>query len=160
MDIKAFKENYKEYLTKFNHKFTDRVRFEDVDSFQIVHNLRYLFWLEKARTEYLRAIGLELTPDIFLKKFPIVVAHVDLDYFSSARFDNIYNVHTRISFIKNSSFQFENIITLENGELLLRATNTSVNTDLRTGKSVPIFDEVRNKIIEFEGDNIQVLFPI
>jgi acyl-CoA thioester hydrolase len=157
MDIKAFKENYKEYLHKFNHKYSDRVRFEDVDSFNIVHNIKYLFWIERARTEYLRAIGIDMHPEVFLRKFPIVVAHVQLDYFSSCRFDNLYHIYTRISFIKKSSFEFENVIINENGSLVMRATNISVNTNLITGESVHIPNDIRERIISFEKENLLVL---
>ncbi len=62
-----------------------RVYYEDTDAAGVVYYANYLKFLERARTEWLRALGFEL-PEIerdFRRVF--VVRHVSIDFFQPAR---------------------------------------------------------------------------
>ena len=97
-------------LPMFKHSVKSKVKFHEVDSYGVVHNLQYGFWLEWARTEYLSNLGIKLNPKTYISEIPVMVVHSELDYFNPAVFYEEYEVLLRISFIKNSSLGFENII--------------------------------------------------
>lgn len=141
-------------LSKFKHNIASRVRTYDVDRQNIVHNAVYLYWLEVGRVEYFRALGLPIDGQTFITKHHFVVAHVDIDYLGAARFDNEYEVLTRTTFMKNSSFGMEQIIRLVSGEVLLiaRAVIVNLNPARQTSERIP--DSYRKLVVEFEGADV------
>jgi acyl-CoA thioester hydrolase len=77
-----------------------RVYYEDTDSYGIVYYANYLKFLERGRTEWMRALGYDqntLQQELNLL-FP--VRSVKIDYLKPARFDDGLNVFTR--FLKRS----------------------------------------------------------
>ncbi len=143
-------ENYK----KFRAKIEGRVKFSDADAFGVVHNVQYFYWLEFARTEYIRTLGVEMTPTTFVKDYPFMVVRAEMDYFDAARFGDEYEVLSRIAEVKNSSLRFENLIKFKDGDLIAFASAALVYLDYKekTPKRIP--DDLRDKIREFEGDNV------
>ncbi|MCL5992179.1 MAG: acyl-CoA thioesterase, partial [Bacteroidetes bacterium] len=129
----------------------------EVDSYSIVHNLQYFYWLEWARIEYLRNILGNEAGKISIFEFPVMSAHAEIDYFNTAGFDDAYEVFTRISFIKNSSFGFENIIRLESGLLLAKASAVLVNINFKTRQPDRISDEIRELVRNYEGESVRLI---
>ncbi|MBI5326218.1 MAG: acyl-CoA thioesterase [Ignavibacteriae bacterium] len=144
-------------LKKFKFKIRGKVKFHEVDSYGIVHNLQYFYWLEWARIEYLRKVLGKENEKISLFDFPVISAHNEIDYFNTAGFDDAYEVFTRISFIKNSSFGFENIIRLESGLLLAKASAVLVQVDIKTRQPERISAQYRELIRKYEGEDIMFL---
>ena len=64
----------------FNHRLHSRVRSYDVDRQNIVHNAVYLYWLEAARIEYFRDIGVPIDSQSFITKHRFVVVKAEIDY--------------------------------------------------------------------------------
>jgi len=152
--------NPKELLNKlraFKHKITGKVRFAEVDTYGVVHNINYFYWLESARTEYFSDLITHLDPKTFLNDVPFMVVHAEMDYFSPAGFNDIYHVYTRVSSVKNSSLNFENIITLDNGTPLVFSSAVLVQLDVKESRSQRISDDIRLLIKNYEGDNINFL---
>lgn len=145
-----------ESITKFKFKVNARVKFHEVDSYNIVHNLRYFYWLEWARIEYLRNLRGN-AGKISLYEFPVISAHNEIDYFNAASFDDAYEVFTRISFIKNSSFGFENIILLDSGLLIAKGSAVLVNINFKTKQPERISDDMRELLRNYEGENIEFI---
>ncbi|MCX7735118.1 MAG: acyl-CoA thioesterase [Candidatus Kapabacteria bacterium] len=144
-------------ISLFKHKFTRQVEFSQVDSFGVVHNLQYFYFLEWARTDYLRAIGLNLNPMTFLKEYPIMTVHSEIDYFAPLKFNDIYIVLTRVEFIKNSSLGFKNLILNDKFELIIKGSSILVNVNPKTLESVRIPEDFRQLIKDYEGDNVKFL---
>lgn len=140
-------------LSKFKHSITSRVRTYDVDRQNIVHNAVYLYWLEVGRVEYFRALGLPIDVQTFITKHHFVVAHVEINYLGAARFDEEYEVLTRTTFMKNSSFGIEQIIRLTNGDILLHASAVIVHLNPARRISERIPDSYRKLVREFEGED-------
>jgi len=138
----------------FNFKSYGRVKFAEVDSYQVVHNLQYFYWLESARIEYFRNLGVGLNPDSLINELLFMSVHAEIDYFNTARFNDEYEVLTRIAQIKNSSFSFRNIIRLFDGTILVSASAILAHID--HVKKIPkrINDDLRSKVKEFEGENV------
>lgn len=75
------------------HSFSLRVYYEDTDLAGIVYYANYLRFIERARTEWLREIGLDQTA---LKAAGTVFAvrRIEADYIAPARFDDMLTVET------------------------------------------------------------------
>lgn len=144
-------------LSKFKHSITSRVRTYDVDRQNIVHNAVYLYWLEVGRIEYFRALGLPIDAQTFITKHHFVVAHVEVDYLGAACFDDEYEVLTRTTFMKNSSFGMEQLVRLVSGNVLLHAKAVIVNLNPARQTSERITDSYRKLVREFEGGDVQML---
>jgi len=150
-NYKYLKENYKNILNMFRHSFEDDVKFSQVDSFNVVHNLSYLYWLEWARTDYLFTIGLPKTNDLFQKSFPLMTVNSQIDYFKSLTFPEKYKVLTKITKIGKSSIKFYNLIINENSELILKAVSTLVYVNKINSKSIELPEILIQKINDFEN---------
>ncbi|MDC1068981.1 thioesterase family protein [Candidatus Kapabacteria bacterium] len=144
-------------LSKFKHSYPGEVKFSDVDSFGVVHNIQYLYWIEWARTQYLFDIGMPKTTDFFSKKFPLMTVHSRIDYFNSARFTDEYNVKTRVAFVKHSSIGFENVVNFKNGQNIAKCEGVLVYVNAETKKVERLPDVLRRLIKQFEGDNCKFL---
>ncbi|HMQ67864.1 MAG TPA: acyl-CoA thioesterase [Ignavibacteria bacterium] len=98
-------------LTDYRHKVSVRVRTFEVDSQGIVHNINYLKYLEIGRVEYRRNMGYKILPNgIFNDGLKVVVVRNEIDYLSYSYLDDLLDIYTKISWIKNSSFCFEQIV--------------------------------------------------
>jgi acyl-CoA thioester hydrolase len=144
---------------KYQHKFQLRVRNFQVDSQGIVHNAIYLEYCEIGRVEYVRNLGVQLLPTgIFDDGVKINVKRNEINYESPAMVDDLLDIYTRISYIKNSSFCFEHLIyKSETDALLVTQKSVQVNLDPETNIPQRLPDHLRNIIIDFEGDNIEVI---
>lgn len=149
--------NQEDFAT-YRHVLCTRVRSYDVDRQSIVHNAVYLYWLEAARIEYFRALGLPMDFQTFVSKHRFVVAHVDIDYIYAALFDQEYELFTRVSWIKNSSLCFEQIARLtDSGTILVKAKTVMVHLNTASHNPERIQDSYRTLIREYEGNNVQEL---
>lgn len=134
---------------EFRHEYTGEVKFSEVDSFNVVHNLAYLYWLEWARTQYLFDIGMPRDDSIFSIRMPIMTVHSEVDYYNSMKFTDRYTVMTRVSKIGDSSITFVNQV-YSTDKLILEAKSILVYVDTRNGKPETIPDFVREKINNYE----------
>lgn len=84
---------------------TQRVYFDDLDALNILHNVRFLLFMERARGELFQALGfrweddLETNPD----KFHVVAAH-DVKYLAPVRGEGELVVELRPSHLGTTSF--------------------------------------------------------
>lgn len=77
------------------HLFTCRVYYEDTDLAGIVYYANYLKFIERARSEWVRELGIDQAA---LKREGVVFAvrRVEADYLSPARFDDLLEVRTQV----------------------------------------------------------------
>jgi len=150
-------EELKKALSLFRHKSRGKVQFAEVDTYGVVHNIKYFYWLEAARTEYFSDLLTHLDPKNFLNEVPFMVVHAEIDYYSSARFNDIYNVYTRVSSVRNSSLNFENLITLANGTPLVSSSAILVQLNVKESSPQRISDDIRLLLKNYEGENIKFL---
>jgi acyl-CoA thioester hydrolase len=83
-----------------------RVYYEDTDAGGVVYYATYLRFMERARTEWLRALGFEQDE---LRKQGVIFAvkHVDIDYHRPARFNQLLEVVSTISTLSRVSMTFQ-----------------------------------------------------
>ncbi|MCV3765813.1 tol-pal system-associated acyl-CoA thioesterase [Rhizobium sp. TRM95796] len=78
------------------HRLTQRVYYEDTDFSGVVYHARYLHFLERGRTDFLRCLGVEQAEMVVDgEKAAFVVRHMEIDFLASARMDDILTVLTR-----------------------------------------------------------------
>lgn len=76
--------------------FPVRVYWEDTDAGGVVFYANYLKYFERARTEWLRALGIKQSTLQADSDCIFVVAEVQLRYLSSARLDDLLTVTVRV----------------------------------------------------------------
>lgn len=148
------------FIEKFKHKYTNRVRFHEVDSFGIVHNIQYFYYLEIAHIEYFRAIGIEPKTSLFSRDFLLITVHHEIDYFSPLKLDNIYSVLSRTSYIKNSSLELQSIIFNELDELISFGKTILVHLNPKSFEPEPLPKRIVELIRSFEGEYVEQLFNL
>lgn len=143
-------------INNFKFKHTLRVRSYEVDWAGIVHNAVYLQYYEVSRIEYLKHLGIEVSYQNINTQSRIVIVRNEINYKSPARFDDILDIHVRISEIGNTSFTFESII-INPKEKKYISDNLSVHVwlDEKTGEPMNVPKDFVHVIKSFEGINLK-----
>ena len=91
-----------------------RVYYEDTDAGGVVYYANYLKYMERARTEWLRALGVE--QDALRKELNVLFAvrSVSIEYKKPARFNDSLEVSVIPHELKPASISFKQDITQEN----------------------------------------------
>ena len=145
-------------LSRFKHKYRVRVRYFEVDSQAVVHNARYLEYCEAARVEYIRDLGRKVLPGAVDDNIKVMIKKNEIIYHYPARLDDLIDVYTRASYIKNSSLGFEQVlVNHETGLSLCTLNAVHVYLDPVTGEPVHIPDNCREMFKEFEGKDLQII---
>lgn len=76
------------------HHFTLRVYYEDTDLAGIVYYANYLRFIERARTEWVRTLGVDQTALKRDEGIVFAVRRVEADYLQPAKFDDELTVET------------------------------------------------------------------
>lgn len=97
-----------------------RVYIEDTDAGGIVFYVNYLKYMERARTECLRALGFGKT-GIFNDDAMFVVHSMAVDYKAPAKLDEMLSVEANVIQLKRTSITFAQNV-LRDGELLCAGT--------------------------------------
>ena len=135
----------------FKFSATTRVGFSDTDAQGVVYYGRYMPYFDLARVEYHRQFD-QVRTELGDRQF--VMRAMTVEYHAPARFDDPIEVDVRISRIGTSSVTYEFAAYLEGDRLAVTATQTLVLVDLSERKPCPIPDGWREKIREFEGDDL------
>ncbi len=76
------------------HQFDLRVYYEDTDLAGIVYYANYLKFIERARTEFIRELGIDQTALRDAEGIVFAVRRIEADYLAPARFDDALTVVT------------------------------------------------------------------
>ena len=83
-----------------------RVYYEDTDFGGVVYYANYLKFMERARTEYLRAAGFDQSVLLAEERVQFVVKSADIKFVSPARFDDVLSVSCEVKKIGRASMEF------------------------------------------------------
>ncbi|MCS0633064.1 tol-pal system-associated acyl-CoA thioesterase [Telluria mixta] len=86
--------------------WTVRVYYEDTDAGGIVYYANYLKFFERARTEWLRALGIDQQALRDQAGAIFVVSNASIDYVASARLDDEVKVTLKVEKLGRASVQF------------------------------------------------------
>lgn len=85
------------------HRLKLRVYYEDTDLAGVVYYANYLRYLERGRSEMLRALGIDQRALKDERGLVFVVRRVAIDYRAPARFDDLLEVETRLAALRGAS---------------------------------------------------------
>lgn len=114
-----------------------RVYYEDTDAGGVVYYANYLKFCERARTEWLRTLGVSQQALIDEQGLAFVVRSVQADYLASARLDDALEVVTRVAMLRRASILFEQQV-MRGQELLFTTRVLLASIDLHRQKPVAI----------------------
>lgn len=101
-----------------------RVYYEDTDAQGVVYYANYFRFLERARTEWLRSLGIEQDGMLYEQRRMFVVTSIQADFVMPARFNDELAVTAGLLSRARASFEIEQNIyrnTID-GELLCRSS--------------------------------------
>ncbi len=90
-----------------------RVYYEDTDAGGVVYHSQYLNYCERARTEWLRALGIEQTSLLSEQGLIFVVHSLQAHYQKPAKFDDLLTVDSSVISVSAVSIVFEQNILRE-----------------------------------------------
>lgn len=107
-----------------SHRFPIRVYYEDTDMAGIVYYANYLKFIERARSDWVREIGIDQNA---MREAGVVFAvrRVEADYLAPARFDDVLQVETLTQAVTGARLVLEQKI-LRGEEVLFSAVVTIV----------------------------------
>ena len=97
-----------------------RIYFEDTDSGGVVYHSNYLKFMERARTEWLRSVGIDQRHLKHEELIMFVVHRIDIQYKLPARFNDDLVVKSELIEIGSSKIEFRQMIYRDE-ELLIDA---------------------------------------
>jgi len=98
-----------------------RIYFEDTDSGGVVYHSNYLKFMERARTEWLSALGIDQRHLKQDNHIMFVVHRIDIQYKLPARFNDDLIVKSELKDIGSSKIEFRQMI-YRNEEMLIDAS--------------------------------------
>lgn len=112
-----------------------RVRYGETDSMKYVYYGNYAEYLEVARVELFRSIGISYD-EIEKRDIWLPVSDFKIKYIRPAKYDDLLTIHTKITKKPTAKIEFEYQIFSENKELLTEAHTTLFFLDAKTQKIV------------------------
>jgi acyl-CoA thioester hydrolase len=132
------------------HRWPLRVYYEDVDLGAIVYYANYLKYLERGRSEMVRAAGIS---QIEMKAAGLVFAvrRVEAEYLKPAQYDDELVVETRLDRLRGARFDMPQRI-LRGDEVLLDARVTVVILTAE-GRPARLPADIRAKVAALAADD-------
>ncbi len=87
-----------------------RVYLEDTDAQGVVYNAGYFRFMERARTEWLRAQGVDHTALLREHGMQLVLARVEAEFRAPARLDDLLEVEARVASARGARVVFEQAV--------------------------------------------------
>jgi acyl-CoA thioester hydrolase len=107
------------------HSMTVRVYYEDTDLAGIVYYANYLKFIERARTEWVRSLGIDQNRLKAEDGVVFAARRVEADYLRPARFDDMLTVVTTPESLAGARFVLKQDVR-RGGDVLFRAIVTLV----------------------------------
>ena len=140
----------------FKFSARTRVGFSDTDAQGIVYYGRYFPYIDLARVEYHRKLGL-LGMEVGEPGVEFVTRACTIEYDAPAVFDDELEVFIRVARIGRTSATYEAAVYRARDDVLMvTATQTLVMVDLEERKACEIPERFRSTIAGFEGDDVSL----
>ncbi|MEQ9041642.1 MAG: tol-pal system-associated acyl-CoA thioesterase [Silicimonas sp.] len=126
------------------HAFTLRVYYEDTDLAGIVYYANYLKFIERARTEWVRELGIDQVRLKADEGIVFAVRRVEANYLSPARFDDVLTVETCIGEITGARITLSQVVRRGDERLFDAMVMLVALTD--TGRPARLPADVRRRM--------------
>ena len=112
------------------HHFALTVYFEDTDTAGVVYYANYLKFMERARSDMLRAVGVDQREVLGSGGGAYYVAHADIRYVAPARLGDELVVLSEVELVRAASVQIHQRV-MRDGQLLTDARVTAAFLDAK-----------------------------
>ncbi|MFA5582462.1 MAG: tol-pal system-associated acyl-CoA thioesterase [Paracoccaceae bacterium] len=127
-----------------SHHFTCRVYYEDTDLAGIVYYANYLRFIERARTEYVRTLGIDQGALKSERGLVFAVRRVEADYIAPAHFDDVLDITTTLAAISGAQITLDQQIS--RGQMLLFSARVTLVTLGAKGRPARLPAELRQAL--------------
>lgn len=126
------------------------VRYGDLDPQGHVNNAKFMTYMEQARVNYIRNLG--LWDGASFLHIGFILAEARVTFLSPILFTQQVRVGVRVSRLGNKSLDMEyRIEDVQSGQELATGSSVQVAYDYRLAKTIPLPDNWRQAIREFEN---------
>lgn len=132
--------------------FRYRVYWEDTDAGGVVYHARYLAFFERARSDWLRALGFPQVPLREDGNRLFVVRHVELAFLAPARLEDELEVRIGVEHLRSASLTFDQRMIRFGDDRLLATARVEVAclaADRFTPARMPA--ALREAIVQFQN---------
>jgi len=124
----AFDQPYRGGFVGAEHHFALTVYFEDTDAYGIVYYANYLKFMERARSDMIRAVGVDQAAELAASGSAYAVVEVDIRYRRPGRLGDDLQVVSTVDQVRASSVDIQQRV-MRGTELLTEATVTAAFLD-------------------------------
>ena len=135
------------------HELTLRVYYEETDMAGIVYYANYLKFIERGRTDFVRALGVDQTEMKVDRGLVFAVKSLTAEYVSPAKFDDILRVETTISSLSAARMVMGQQVF--RGDQLLFEADVTVICMTLNGKPTRLPADIRPKLDEMQGQIVK-----
>jgi acyl-CoA thioester hydrolase len=128
MERSEFDLPYRGGFVGNEHHFALTVYFEDTDTAGVVYYANYLKFMERARSDMIRAVGIDQAAMLRGDGSAYYVAHVDIHYRRSARLGDELQIISSVQQVRASSVHIQQRV-MRGPELLTDASVTAAFLD-------------------------------
>ncbi len=125
------------------HALPVRVYYEDTDFSGVVYHASYLRFLERGRTEFLRAVGMNQQDLHSGEAVAFAVRRMTVDWLKPAVMDDVVTVETRPAEVKGASLRLEQRIL--RGDVVLLTADVLVAA-VSAGRPARLPQDLRDKL--------------
>ena len=134
---------------KFSHP--TEVRYGDLDPQGHVNNAKYLTYFEQARVNYFMKMGL-FSKDQSFMEIGVIVADIHISYQAPTHYGDNIKTGAKVTKIGNKSMTVEQcVMDAETGKVMASGEVVLVTFDYKSMKTIPVPEDWKTKIMEFEG---------
>jgi len=130
-----------------------RVYYEDTDAGGVVYHSNYLNFMERDRTEWLRALGYEQTTVKDELGVIIVVHSLSINFKKPAKFNDMLEVNCELANVGRGSIEMAQTISC-NGVELIHAHIKAAFVDAETFRPVAIPTAMKQDMIKIQAMNL------
>jgi len=110
-------ENLAGRLTPAGHELRQRVYFEDTDFSGRVYHARYLHFMERGRTDFLRLLGIVHT-ELARSGLVFAVRRMTIDFLKPAAIDDVLTISTELAAVRGASVELRQSVTRDKDTLV------------------------------------------
>jgi acyl-CoA thioester hydrolase len=129
----------------FKHHLNVRVYYEDTDMGGVVFYANYLKYMERGRTEWLRALGVNQSDLVTAEQRGFMVVRVDVRYISPARLDDLLQIESEVTRMGRASLHFAQTVS-RRGELIAQSNIQVCCVETVNMRVAAIPESVRTKL--------------
>lgn len=138
-------------LKDFNFSYDVQLRFNDIDILGHVNNTVYLSLFDLGKARYMEAVN---GGNVNWQRVESVIANIDCAFIKQMRFGDNIKVYTRCTHIGAKSYELQQILADDKGEIKSICNTVMVCFDPSTGHAADVSPQWRANLEAFEGKNL------